>query len=699
MVLRWKAAPGVSGYQVQIAKETAFSQIVLDERVKDPVLKWESLPSTTFYWRVRSFDSEGRASEWSAPRQIAPATGPPVLKSPEDGAVVTCAPEPITFTLETSSVLKEYQVEVSPDGRFAPGDTMVLKAATPELRGPLPLGTVSWRAKGIDLTGRDTEASPPRKLVVRIAAPKPKPTTDVPAGTASVTLAWAASPCARRYVVEASHDGAEKAVIEAADVSTSFKPAGLGEYRFRVAARDDKGNQSEWSAESSFRVRMPGPVGKGEAVGATGPNGAEVELSWTAPAEAAGYLVEVARNDAFVQPLTFNTHALNHKAVLAPGRYLWRVSARDATGHFTFPSEPRGFVVGEVAPPAKVTLLFPVDQAILVRPADGLLGVTWSKAANAVTHELEVDGLVQAVGTPPIRLTLTDGDHTLRIRAIGATQKASEWSLPVRFFFGTPQVVSAEVAFGRAPLRADGATTTRVRMRLLDPRGRVVAGAKPALKVDRGVLLGGPTADGDGWVAQWQAPAELPADRTARLTVTAGRYTGEHALKLAPDFAPLSLAASLGGRFNFGAVKSPAGAVSLAWRPYLLDGLLGGHLKVGVYQAGASLQGPDGPVAAQVVVPSITALVGAHFGFGKWTVLGVVGGGAQLAITSVGAATQTAALPAFEVAVVGGRRLGPGAIELEVSFLYARLDIPLARLQAGGLFLGIGYRFDLSGGS
>ncbi|MBS1154076.1 MAG: hypothetical protein H6Q89_5774, partial [Myxococcaceae bacterium] len=91
MVLRWKAAPGVTSYQVQIARDTGFSQIVLDEKVPDPVLKWESLPSTTFYWRVRSFDPEGRASEWSGARQIAPATGPPAPKLPADGTSVTCS--------------------------------------------------------------------------------------------------------------------------------------------------------------------------------------------------------------------------------------------------------------------------------------------------------------------------------------------------------------------------------------------------------------------------------------------------------------------------------------------------------------------------------------------------------------------------------------------------------------------------------
>ncbi len=534
---------------------------------------------------------------------------------------------------------------------------------------------------------------------MRIPAPKPKVTADVPAGTASVTLGWAPSACARKYVVEASHQGGEKAVIEATDVSTSFKPAGLGEYRFRVAARDDRGNQSDWSPESSFRVRMPGPVARGETMGPPGPTGTEVELMWTAPAEAVSYAVEVTKTESFATAQTFSAKGLSHKALFAPGRYLWRVSAKDSSGHPTFASEPRGFIVGELPPPGKVALLFPLDKAVLVRPADGLLGLTWSKAANAATHELEVDGVVQALGPPPTRIALDDGDHVLRIRALGVTKKPGEWSNEVRFYFGTPKVVSASVAFAREPLRADGRATTAVRIRLLDPRGRVVPGAKPTLAVDRGALEGTPEPDGDAWRIDWRAPPDLPADRLARLTVSEGRYTGEHPLKLAPDFAPLSLAATVGGRFNAGAVSSPAGAVSGAWRPSLWDGLLGAHLKVGVYQAQVRVTGPDGAVAAQVVSPSATALVGAHLSFGRWSVAALVGGGAQIAVTTVASASQVTALPAFEAAVLGGRRLGPGSLELEVSFLYSRLDIPLARLHAGGLFVGLGYRFDLPGGS
>ena len=694
MVLRWKASPGVSGYQVQISRETTFSQIVLDEKVKDPVLKWESLPATTFFWRVRSFDGEGRASEWSAPRQIAPATGAPAPRLPAEGTAITCSTEPVQLALEPSLVLKEYILELSADGRFGPTDTTVLLSKSGEFQAALPVGPMSFRGRGVDLTGRTTEPSAPRKLTVRLAAPRPKNTADVPAGTLSVTLSWAPSPCARRYVVEASHETPERSSLEAVDPSTSFKPAGVGEYRFRVAARDDKGNQSDWSADSTFRVRLPAPTARGEVVGPAGAAGAEVELSWTAPPQASSYLVEVSKLESFKDARPSSVSSLSTKVKLPAGRYLWRVSARDAAGHVSFSSEPRPFVVEEAAAPATVTVLFPGDGAILVRPADGMIGVTWSKVPGAVSHELELDGVVQPVALPPTRVALGDGDHLLRVRAVGATGKSSEWSSEVRFYFGNPRVVSAKVQFGTQPLRSDGVSVSRVVVRLLDPRGNVVKGAKPTLSVDRGAL--GPlAAEGDSWAVDWVAPAGLPPDNVATLSISEGTFKTQQQLALAGDFAPFTLGATLGGRFNFGAVRSPAGALSLAYRPPQLGGRLTAHVRAGLYGAAATIDSPDGPLAARVFASSLCLLAGVHFDFGRWSALAVVGGGAQLTMASVGAASQTSALPAFELVGAVGRRLGPGAVEVELSFLYSRLNTPLANLQAGGLFAGIGYRFDL----
>ena len=100
----------------------------------------------------------------------------------------------------------------------------------------------------------------------------------------------------------------------------------------------------------------------------------------------------------------------------------------------------------------------------------------------------------------------------------------------------------------------------------------------------------------------------------------------------------------------------------------------------------------------EVLAPTFGLLAGLHLDFGPFSGKALVGPAVQVALTTVGRAQQTTAVPSVEVALVAGRKLGPGTVELEVSFLYGRLDNALAKLQAGGVFAGIGYRFDLFGG-
>jgi hypothetical protein len=63
----------------------------------------------------------------------------------------------------------------------------------------------------------------------------------------------------------------------------------------------------------------------------------------------------------------------------------------------------------------------------------------------------------------------------------------------------------------------------------------------------------------------------------------------------------------------------------------------------------------------------------------------------------VGDARETRVVGDLEAAVGVGRELGPGRLELELSGLLGRFDGTLARLNASGLGLKVGYSFDLGG--
>lgn len=66
-VLEWSKNPHiVSSYQVQVATDSAFSNIVVDKsNVKTEALQVALLQNTTYIWRVRLFGAEGGPTNWS----------------------------------------------------------------------------------------------------------------------------------------------------------------------------------------------------------------------------------------------------------------------------------------------------------------------------------------------------------------------------------------------------------------------------------------------------------------------------------------------------------------------------------------------------------------------------------------------------------------------------------------------------------
>ena len=70
IVLRWKEVIGAGAYELQIAKDSGFAEIVLQTRTSTAAYRWEHLPAQPHWWRVRTIDADGRPSEWSAPLTV-----------------------------------------------------------------------------------------------------------------------------------------------------------------------------------------------------------------------------------------------------------------------------------------------------------------------------------------------------------------------------------------------------------------------------------------------------------------------------------------------------------------------------------------------------------------------------------------------------------------------------------------------------
>jgi hypothetical protein len=674
VVLRWREVPGASGYELQIAKDSGFLEVVLQTRITVSAYRWEHLPTSTHWWRVRSVDAEGRPSEWSQPKTVAVESNVPTPTSPANEAFLPCG-NAVELTFETGSPTQRLEVELSASKNFAPARSVTGPGPSVSL-GVVSPGVWFWRARAVDFQGRLSEPSVVRSFTVRPATPKPKTTTDVGLGVPSATLAWTEVPCAVGYVVEASSDGREKVSFSTTSSSVVFKPNEVGEVRWRVAARDVTGASSEWSALASFRVRLPAPVLKSESS-----TPLKLDLAWAPVIGASQYRVEVAAAPDFKQLVASGNTAASQFRVpnVAPGRVYWRVTARDEQGHTSLPSEVRQVDVVAPEPLPPVGWRTPSGDTIV--PEGGAVELAWTAIPQATSYEVELDGMASVVPIPTKVLTgLPPGAHAVRVRAKGEFGRVSAFTPPIEVFVGMPKVESAEVTvFGED-----------VQVVLKDKRGRILS-ATPTLSVARG-RIGAPQMTSTGSIARWWPPA----DGEDTLTIKEREFIATVELETA--LLPMwSVAFRAGGIFNFSSVASPTATFGLIWRLPVVQRRLALEARVGVYQSQRTVDFGIERVFSRAWILPVSLLLAWHQPIGPWMVRGGVGPAFQVAALEVGDAREARIIGDFELALGFGRRLGPGFLELEVSGLFGGIDSPIAKLSAGGLGVRIGYLFDLVG--
>ncbi len=91
--LNWSDVAGADGYEWQIARDAAFTEIYDNGTVDTiPLVSQADVeqaldPAATYYWRVRTLKS-GMMSGWTAARSLRSAIEAPALTSPDDGEVL-----------------------------------------------------------------------------------------------------------------------------------------------------------------------------------------------------------------------------------------------------------------------------------------------------------------------------------------------------------------------------------------------------------------------------------------------------------------------------------------------------------------------------------------------------------------------------------------------------------------------------------
>lgn len=670
LVLRWKEVPGAARYRVEISSDPGFQSVVAFDEVQTPSFAWEALPQATHWWRVRSIDAQGRPGVWSQPKALAATVAAPQPVAPAANATVPCG-GPVRFAFEGSKVVKQWLLEVATDERFGSG-LRTARAAEPEVRLDLPVGSYFWRATTIDVRGQASEVSERRALHVRLGVPALKPVNDATFGESVVGLGFSEVACAQGYVVEARVEQGPPVRFDAPGPLLAFKPNSLGEVRWRAAAVDAAGQEGDWSVEGLFRVKLAAPVARSEQV-----RDGVAELAFSTVPGAKGYLVLLAFDKAPARTLTVAGSPA--KVPLPEGAAAWRVAAKDELGKPGFFSAQRTVDVTRhrraplvVLSPQPGERVGPVLE-VKVQGQDVAVGLDDQAPLPMVGLAHRFEGLAPGAH----RLFVSDGHDTLEVP-----------------FDVVAPVAAPPPTWVRLVLPESGLSAR-------EPR-RLVVELEPPREVVVRARFGtaSPVGPGEGRrFVDYQPPPRAP-DGPERLQVctdsSCSVVLAEVETPLVSPQVPWSFKASFGGRFNGGGVRSPLGLLALGVRPLGIADWVELELRVQLFGAQASVPLGDGAaVEASAVVVPLGLSVGVGHALGAWRLRALVGVVNEFASVVVAGRGQPATTQGLEVHATVARTLGPGRLELELSYLAAALATSDARLHSGGLGLALGYRLPL----
>jgi YVTN family beta-propeller protein len=349
--LTWSTSNIAVAYRVQVALDSLYSSIVLD----DSVVTSGSLAAaglsnaSTYYWRVLS-KNIGTASAWSGTWNFTTVWFPPpvpALTSPANGA----GSQPITPTLSWSSggnaSLWSVQVSTSSTfSTFAAQDSLL--TMTSQALSGLALGTVYyWQVNAKNSGGGVSAWSAAWSFTTFVVAPAApvlaSPTNGAANQPVSLVLAWGTSNFASSYEVEVSLSSIFGTTLfdQTGTSLTSATVSGLSgsaTYYWRANALNIGG--SKWSNAWSFTTMFVAAPANPPALAL--PSSGEVNLpvtltlSWGSVSAANWYGFQLSTSSSFATTLMSQTgipaltSAVNNLGYSTT--YYWEAEAGNAGG-------------------------------------------------------------------------------------------------------------------------------------------------------------------------------------------------------------------------------------------------------------------------------------------------------------------------------------------------------------------------------
>jgi len=258
MRLAWSSAEPQARFRVQLARDTAFSDLLLDRVVDDMQLDLERPAPGSYLARVRTVGPDGveGASSSALGMDVPPPPAPPILLQPAPAHVARAFP--LTLSWEARPDVR-YEVQVTGDDAATAVSVDDIEGGALRLAAPLPPGTYAWQVAASTVQDGRGPFSPPQRLHV----PPPAPVLAVPQVDAqSLRLTWSTPVSAPAYRVQLARDAQFADVVADAQVSQmQWSTTGLAPatYHARVQALGPDAIASEFSSTQEIEVRRRFP--------------------------------------------------------------------------------------------------------------------------------------------------------------------------------------------------------------------------------------------------------------------------------------------------------------------------------------------------------------------------------------------------------------------------------------------------------
>ncbi len=262
VVLRWKAVDGAVLYDLEIASDPQFKDVVLAVRIATNGYRWEAAPEKPHWFRARGIDQEHRAGPWSESKEIAAVFVAPPLTKPAKGQSLALDPQGtrVELDFEPTAIFVKYRLEIASDDKFEKVVYDKTQEAPPFVYVATSGGTYFYRLSAIAEDGKATAPGPVGSF--NLGFPGPDALTserqEVEAGR-DVALSWrACKPCVT-YRVQVGRDPKWKSgsVVDerrTTDPRLVYRPAAEGQYVWRVIGEDKSGRRSAPSTTQKLTV-------------------------------------------------------------------------------------------------------------------------------------------------------------------------------------------------------------------------------------------------------------------------------------------------------------------------------------------------------------------------------------------------------------------------------------------------------------